>query len=261
MAGAVVKLVGAGLSSSRALLVDGITCIAAIVSLVFMAWFFRASTSPPDEEHPYGHKRMKYGGVLATVSTYMFASGASLVAVVTGLRGYSVGYEAVPAALIGGGIYAVALLVSRSMDPAVRIYTRFTSSELVESSVATIGALLGYLSSYIYDLVGAAIILGYIVRETLEAHRYLVDIISDKSAPLSLYRLVENEATSRGFTVAKIRLRMLDEKHCSGDVELLVPRDMPLEVADILADEISDNLSKLGCDITIHVGVEKGEKE
>lgn len=258
--GAAVKLLGAGLSSSRALLVDGITCIAAIVSLIFMVWFFRASMSPPDEEHPYGHRRMKYGGVLATVSTYMFAAGASLVAVVTGLRGYQVGYEAVPAAVAGGGIYALALLVSRRVDPATRIYTRLTSSELVESGVAAVGALLGYLSSYVYDLIGAAIVLGYIMREALEAHRYLVDILSDRSAPSSLYRLVENEAASRGFTVTKIRLRMLDEKHCSGDVELLVPRDMPLEVADILADEISDNLSKLGCDVTIHVGVERREE-
>ncbi|MET1128864.1 MAG: cation transporter [Thermoproteota archaeon] len=251
--GSAVKTAGAVVGGSRALLIDSLTCYAGLVALIATYWYLWASRAPPDSDHPYGHARLKYGGLIVTLSAYMFASGAGTIAVATGIHGYSISAVAVPFAVAGALIYAVALALSRGLDPVIRRFAGFTATEIVESSVSVVGAYLGSRIGFYYDLGGALIILLYVIHEAVEAHRYLVRMISDRSAPANLYEVVRREAEARGLEMVNARLRMVDEVHCVGDIEVSAPHDMPLELADMLADELADSVKNKGCDVSVHV--------
>ncbi len=253
-AGAAVKTIGAMLSGSRALLVDALTCFSSLAALAGVLHYLRVGSMPPDRDHPYGHSRLRYGGVLVSLSAYMFAAGASAAAVVSGLEGYRVEPgPGIVAAVAGAALYAVALLLARGMDPVLARYAGFTFSEIIESAVSVVGAALGGLLGYWYDLAGAAVIVGYIFHEAVEAHRELLRILCDTSAPEEMYRLLEEEALLRGLRVMRARLRMLDERSCGGDAVLAPPDGMDPVAADMLADEVAAALAERGCDVVIHL--------
>jgi divalent metal cation (Fe/Co/Zn/Cd) transporter len=259
VAGAAVKTLGALESGSRALLVDALTCFSSLAGLIAVLHYLRLGSSPPDIDHPYGHTRLRYGGIVVSLAAYMFAAGVSVVAVIAGIEGYSVSITAVPAAIIGALFYGLAIAIGRRLDPVIMVYLGFTVSELLESAISVIGALLGSLMSYVYDLVGAVIILAYIVKEAIEAHHYLMHMVSD-TAPEKLHYMFDEEARLRGLEPIRVRLRMLDEHTCIGDAIVKPPREMSPEMAHLLADEIAEKMSEYNCDVTIHIEHEKAEK-
>ncbi len=259
VAGAVVKTLGALESGSRALLVDALTCFSSLAGLIAVLHYLRLGSSPPDIDHPYGHTRLRYGGIVASLAAYMFVAGVSVAAVIAGIEGYSVSITAVPAAIIGALFYGLAIAIGRRLDPVIVVYSGFTASELLESAISAIGALLGSLMSYVYDLAGAVIILAYIVKEAIEAHHYLMRMVSD-TAPEKLHYMFDEEARLRGLKPIRVRLRMLDEQTCIGDAIVKPPRDMSPEMAHLLADEVAERMAEYNCDVTIHIEHGKTEK-
>lgn len=257
--GAAVKTLGALESGSRALLVDALTCFSSLAGLIAVLYYLRLSSSPPDMDHPYGHTRLRYGGIVVSLAVYMFAAGVSVAAVIAGIEGYSVSITAVPVAIIGALFYGLAIAIGRRLDPVIMIYSGFTVSELLESAISAISSLLGSLISYVYDLVGAIIILAYIVRESIEAHHYLMRMVSD-IAPEKLRCMFDEEARLRGLEPIRVRLRMLDEYTCIGDAIVKPPRDMSPEMAHLLVDEIAEKMAEYNCDVTIHIEYKKAGK-
>ncbi|HIQ24107.1 MAG TPA: hypothetical protein EYH50_03570 [Pyrodictium delaneyi] len=255
LAGAAVKIYGSLVYGSRALLVDAFTCAANIAALAAVLWYLHVSRAPPDEDHPYGHQRLRYGGALASLSAYMFVAGVSAAALAYSLSGYTVEKCSTAAALAGGAFYAAAVYVARGIDPVLRVYAGFTTSELIESGVTVASSWLGASLGYLYDLAGGMIILAYLFHEAVETHHKLMRIFADTAAPQHFYKLVEREALLRGLHPIRVRLRMVDEKHCSGDLIVVPEEGMPPDVADILADELQQELHRHGCDVVIHVGL------
>ena len=252
--GALVKTLGALVSGSRALLVDALTCFASLAGLAAVLHYLRLGGRPPDEDHPYGHYRLRLGGVAASLSAYMFVAGASAASLAMSIGGYRVeAGEGAAYALLGALPYAAAILLARGLDPVLRVYAGFTASEILESLVSAGSALLGGIAGYVYDLAGAAAILGYLLREAVEAHRYLIEMVSDRAAPAALYSRLRHEAAMRGLHVLRARLRMIDEAHCSGDAEVAPSPGMPADVADLLADELAEEMRRHGCDVAIHI--------
>jgi len=255
LAGATVKIYGSLSYGSRALLVDALTCVANIAALTAVLWYLHVASAPPDEDHPYGHQRLRYGGALASLSAYMFAAGASTAALVYSISGYRVEEGSTVAALVGGAFYAAAILVARDIDPVLRVYAGFTASELIESGVTAASSWLGASIGYLYDLAGGVIILAYLFHEAIETHHKLMRVFADTAAPQHFYELVEREALLRGLHPIRVRLRMIDERHCSGDLIVAPEKGMPPDVADVLADELQQELHQHGCDVVIHVGL------
>lgn len=252
--GAALKTVAALVSGSRAILADSMTCLASVASVAAILHYYRVAALPPDSDHPYGHMRLRYGGVLASLSFYMLAAGANIAFVAMGVHGYRVeAVEGLPWLLAGTGFYAAAILLSRGLDPVLRVYAGFTASELLETLVSAVGSVLGQYLGYLYDLLGAAVITGYILYEAYEAHCYLLRVFGDTAAPPRLYEALSRELRLRGLRAARIRLRMLDEHRCAGDAVVIPPPGMPAEVADLLVDEVAEEMAKRGCDVTIHV--------
>lgn len=254
--GAIVKIVGGLVYGSRALLLDALTCFSSLAGLAAVLYYLKRGLIPPDADHPYGHSRLRYGGIVASLAAYMFAAGVSVPAILTGVEGYTVNIMAAPLAAIGALFYGTAIVLGTRLDPVVAVYSRLTVSELLESVVSIVSALLGSLAGYVYDLAGALVILAYIFKESIEAHYYLMRMIAD-TAPEHLYYVLDEEIRLHGLNPVRIRLRMLDEHTCIGDAVVEPPPGMPPEVAHFLIDEIMDKMKRYNCDITIHAEHEK----
>ncbi|NOZ88962.1 MAG: cation transporter [Crenarchaeota archaeon] len=260
-AGASVKIVGALASGSRALLVDALTCIAGLVGLAASIYYVYVGRLPPDSDHPYGHSRLRAGAVVASLSAYMFVAGVAAAELASSLRGYTVDARAgVGYALLGAGFYAVSIAAAGRADPVMRVYSGFTASEILESLVAAAGSLAGGVLGYQWDLLGGAVILAYIFYEAVEAHKYLMDLVSDRAAPAALYERLRHEALMRGLRPVRVRLRMLDEETCVGDAVVVPQEGMGADIADMLADELAEEMRRFNCDVTIHVAYVDSKK-
>ncbi len=251
--GALSKILGSLLYGSRALFVDALTSIANLASLFVVLYYLSESMKPPDTDHPFGHMRLRYGGIAAILSIYMFIAGFSAATLCYSSHGYRVEEGSAYAAITGAAFYAVAIAFSRNLDESIRVYAGFTAGELIEAGVVIPSTWLGYTKGYVFDLVGAIIILLYLFYEAIETHQHLVRAIADTSPPQRVYEEVAREAELRGLIPTIIRLRMIDEQHCSGDMIVEPRKGLTPDIADILADEVMDELHKRGCDVVIHV--------
>jgi len=251
--GALSKILGSLLYGSRALFVDALTSIANLAALFIVLYYLSESMKPPDADHPFGHARLRYGGIAAILSVYMFIAGFSTATLYYSSHGYRVEEGSAYAAIIGAVFYAAAIAFSRNLDESIRVYAGFTASELVEAGIVVPSAWLGYAKGYLFDLGGAVIILLYLFYEAIETHQRLVRAIADTSPPRHVYEEVAREAELRGLIPMAIRLRMIDERHCSGDMIVRPQRGIRPDIADILADEAMDKLRREGCDVVIHV--------
>ncbi|BEP17412.1 hypothetical protein PYJP_07640 [Pyrofollis japonicus] len=251
--GFLFKMLGALLYGSRALLVDALTCIGNMFSLVIVIHYLIVSSLPPDSDHPFGHLRLRYGGVIAVLAVYMFIAGFSAATLYFSRGGYVVEEESTYLAVVGGLFYAFAVLFSKGLDEAIRVYAGFTSAELVETLVDIPSTWFGHVLGYVYDLAGAMVILGFLFYEALETYRKLVVNIADVSPPKRVYDEVKREAELRGLVPVRIRLRMIDEKTCSGDMIVKPLKGIRPDIADLLADEVQEVLRQRGCEVVIHV--------
>jgi len=255
--GAASKMLGSALYGSRALFVDALTCVANISSLFIVIYYLSRAFKPPDADHPFGHVRLRYGGVVAILSIYMFVAGFSAATLYYSAHGYSVGEGSAYAAILGAFFYSIAIWLSRGLDESIRVYAGFTMSELVESAIVVPSAWLGYSKGYLYDLAGALAILVYLFYEAVETHHRLVRAIADTSPPPRVYEEVAREARLRGLVPVSLRLRMIDERLCSGDMVVRPRLGMAPDIADILADEVREELLRRGCDVVIHIDYSK----
>ncbi len=254
--GAVLKLLGAGYGS-RALLVDGLTCIGNLVAGGLLYVSIREARRPPDIDHPFGHGRLVYKGMQAMLVIYSFIAGFSAAVLAYSATGYSVGEGASLYALAGTIAYAGSVVLARSGGVAGEAYSGFTASEVLEGVVTTVSAYLGYAYSYEADLAGGVVILGYLVYEIAAESRRLGLLVSDYVTP-SVYRGVRRLLEERGFRVKRLRVRMVVPGEYHGDAVVEAP-GIPYEVADLLADE-AVHLAKeeYGVDLTVHIDVSKG---
>ncbi len=250
VAGAALKIYGGARYSSRAVLVDGFTCVANIASGALVLLLMVRSLEPPDEDHPYGHSRLLYLGTLVVVLVYTATLGFSLGLIVWGGPSGRVGVGSAYYALAGGGFYAVSVAVARLSGPGGASYAGFTFSEVLEGLVSAASAYAGARFSSVYDLAGAALIAGYIAVETYREARVLSGLITDYTAP-RVYWETRRALEEAGFDVVSLRLRPLVPGRYVGDAK--VRARAPPDVARLLALEVSENLRIRGVELAIEL--------
>ena len=251
LSGGLVKTVGYLAFSSKAVLVDAITCIAAALGGFIALLATRASLEPPDADHPYGHERIAYGGSLGVIVVYSMAAGFSL-AMLGAPEPYTVDWRASITALAGTALYLLAILVTRLDPVAGSTLAIFTFSEVLEGLVSAAAALAGSTVSYIIDYAGGAVILAYLAFSLVAETRSIVTQLSDV-AERSVIESARKAFEERRFKVKSLRVRTVIPGKYHGDAVVEAPCDMPLEVANILVDEITDSLSRVNLDITVHI--------
>lgn len=249
--GGAFKLYGA-LLGSRALLVDGLSSVANLLAGALALASTMEALRPPDEDHPYGHRRLEYRGVIYMVALYSGVSGYSLASILHSTGGYSVEPEAWLPAAAGTLLYAASVLVARGAGLAGSVYARLTGSEVLEGLVGVGSSLAGSRLGYAYDLAGASLLLAYLVLETgLEARR-IAYLASDYAPP----RVVEEARRlleERGLRVERLRVRTIVPGEYHGDA-VVYADGIPLEVVDILVDEaVYEARRRLNLDLVVHL--------
>ena len=252
-AGMVLKLAGGVLYGSRSVLIDGATCIGNISSGLLLYYSLHRASLPPDEDHPYGHGRLIYAGVLGVLIVYSLIAGASTAVLYYSLSGYSIEAGAPVFALAGTVAYGLAVLASRRVGYAGSVFSGFTLSEVLEGLVTSLSSYLGYEIGYYYDLAGGLVILAYLYYELYHEAKRLSILISDAVDP-GVTRRVRRLLEERGFHVSKLRLRIVTPGIYHGDA--VVKAYMPYEVADLLVDEVVEEAGRMGVDLVVHVDVE-----
>ncbi len=255
--GAAFKLYGGIVYQSKAVIVDGITCIANIVAGAVIIASMIKSRMPPDIDHPYGHQRIVYIGILVLLLSYAFSAGLSVGVLLQSQR-YEVQAESAVYALLGAGVYAISVFVSSKASTSGESYAFFTFSEVLEGIVSAGAAYAGAELSYLIDYAGAVLITGYIFVELYNESKKLNIVITDRVRPQvfdEIYRLLEE----RGFKIKRLRLRPLSSNNYVGDAIVEAP-GVPADVSDLLAEEAIYYAKRLGVDLTIHIDVAKHEE-
>lgn len=254
--GGAAKIAGSILYGSRALLVDGATCIAGLLAGLATLYWLRASQAPPDVDHPYGHERLAFGGVAFMLVAYGIAAGFGLAYLID-YGNYNVEAGAGAMGLLGLVFYSGAVAAFRRSPIVGGPMAAFTASEILESIVSTLAALGGYTLGPLVDYLGAWAIEAYLFWELIGNSRGLVHQLSDM-ASRELVEEVRRELESRGFRVLDVRLRQVVPGEYHGDAVVLPPPGLDPVAADMLADEAVYSLAERGIDVVVHVDLSRG---
>jgi len=248
--GAVVKTLGGLLYGSKALFVDALTCFANIVALIAVIYFSKMSLLPPDTDHPYGHYRLGYAGVLITLISYSYVAGIATSSILISER-YTVEFNSVIFAVAGFLIYSIVILLSRMLGGHYRSYGIFTVSELVESVVVIIASLGGSLVSYIIDYIGAVILTSYIFYEIYEEGKEMFEMLADTAPPQKFIEITRQAFQKEGFNVLNIRLRRTAYNLIHGDVLIEIDTSKPYGFYEEKFMKIKEELRMKGIEVAI----------
>ena len=259
----IIKIMGGLLSGSTALLADGSDSILNVVSSSIAYRFYTRSLKPPDERHPYGHKRFEvYGSLLILLLMAATFSFVGFMALDRFSHGEPERVDPI------GIVFAVASLgLNLTVSSLLRVYgrgsqialteSRHTSLDVVEGIMTLSGVILGSFVSAYFDLAATFIILVivfYFIYGTLQELR---SQILDTSPPQSVIDAIKEEALNlkgvRG--VHSLRARVVGDK-IYADLHLEVSPRLTVEEAHQICDELETNVNKRfggKVDLTIHV--------
>ena len=250
--GAAVKTYGFVASSSRALFVDAMTCIASVVAAVLFARYSIISRNPPDADHPYGHTRYLILSSILTIIIYSFVAGVSAAGLIySGTAEDLISPVATYTALAGMALYAGAVYIARRVEQAGSSLAYFSSSEILESVVTLAAVALGSTVSPLYDFGGGVVLTAFLIYGLVREARELVPYVVDY-APPELIREVEEVARGLGLEVSEVRMRAFMKGRYRGEVVVKVPADADLQRAHELADKLVKELERRGICVSVH---------
>ncbi len=248
--GAIVKTLGALVSNSKSLFVDGLTCIANVAAGAAAVYLTFVSLKPPDKDHPYGHGRFLLAGAALSLIVYAFIAGIAFTEIIS-VEPYSVDIVAPAYAALGFLLYGASILILRRLSYALLVYAELSSSELLESVVTIMASYAGATLTYLIDYVGSLLLFTFLTYELVKHGRNLVQHIADY-APPRLLDEVKKLIESQGLRLCRLRIRtFVPGIYCGDAVVAIDERD--LERAHAIIDRVEKLVEeKLGVRLVIH---------
>jgi len=252
--GGMIKILGGILYGSKALLVDAFTSFGNILSAGLEIYYYNKSLAPPDKDHMFGHHRLTVAGPIYTIVIYSAVFGIVAMELVNTIgKPYEVSEYAPIMAGIGLISYILAIGLSQKVDVSLKIYSKFTGSELIESGVTIIASLSGAYLSYLIDYIGAIALASFILYEVYFSIKNIIGLISDETSK-DLIIDIEEELNRMGINTSRIRVRKVIEDLYHGDIIIKVPPDTSVSDAHTIADYIEKTLrKKYNIDLIIHI--------
>lgn len=263
-----MKLAAGLLSSSKALVSDGINSAFDVVSGVIVIIGARLSRRNADTEHPYGHERFE------SVATVVLAVVLFVTAVFTGHTAIEdLTDGAYRTRELPGALSMAAALVSMAAKEILYWYTKGNAEKIGSLAlkaeawdhradvIATAGALLGImLTRYGVlqgDLFASLFVCLFIVRTAYKAFREAMGQMVDKSCgEKMLGDLRECVLSVEGVSgIDLLRVRMFGNKYYV-DLEISEDGAIPLYQAHAVAEQVHDSIESRFPDvkhIMVHV--------
>lgn len=263
----IAKFVGGFVGGSQALVADAIHSASDFVTDVAVIVGSHFWNSPPDAEHPYGHRRFE---TLITI-----AIGIAVCAVGVGL-----GYNAVLALLSGEGSHpeilaAVMAFLSIIVKEALFRYTRAAGrkirSQALEANawhhrsdayssipvLIAVVAAIAFPQLWFADSVGALIVAFFILHSGYEIAWPGIHQVADRGACAEISEKLKKVALSHPqvMSIHGLRTRYVgSDLHI--DLHIVVNAEMPLRLAHDTAEEVEQMLIDSGenvVDALVHV--------
>jgi len=255
----IVKLLGGIFGRSQALIADAIHSLSDVVVSILLIISLKVSSTPPDEDHPWGHGNVEFivsaiFGVLL-VCAAVAITAVSITSIVQG-NVYDTSILAVWAAVISVVaneiMFRHSFCVGQQVDSPVMMANAWENRADVWSSLAVLAGVFGARIGFpVLDPV-AAVVVGFMIAkngiETLILGiKGMTDRSFDKSMLAQIKKIVMEENTIR--EVSRLRSRQVGQKNWI-DIEAMF--DPQIKVSDVkkvierIKKNITDKFERIG---------------
>jgi cation diffusion facilitator family transporter len=262
-----VKFVAGVVGQSAALVADAVHSMSDLVTDVAVLVGSRYWSQPPDEDHPYGHRRIE---TMVTI----------VVGLVLGLVGLGLTYEAVTALRLGErhvpalatSVVALLSVVSKEWlyRWTVAAGTRLKSTAVIANAwhhrsdaISSIPVLFAILAArvlpdwWFLDHVGAAVVSGFIIKAAIDIVRPGVAELMDRGASVAdaeeLQRIAA--ATDGVLGIHDLRTRLVGSAICA-DLHVVVGERITVLEGHRIGEQVAERLKQLGpnvVDVVVHL--------
>lgn len=247
-------------SGSSAILGDALHSLADVANNIVALVVSKMSASPPDLDHPYGHKKFE------TLAVFILATLLSVMAVEISIRAIDRAGQPVQHTDWGLGVMIGVLVLNVSLASWENYWARRLESNLLRADArhtfgdvfTTIGVIVGWkLASHGYpilDTVFTLLVSALVFYLAFDLYRRIIPVLVDKAgvAPELIEKTIR---TIPGvLDVRKVRSRIV-ESEIIADVIILVGSKMSTEKSHEIANAIEAVLSRKYSinDVTVHI--------
>ncbi len=247
-------------TGSSAILSDALHSLTDVFNNVFAYIVSRISTSPPDKNHPYGHKKFE------TLAVFVLATLLSVIAIEVVIRAFErIGNPILPSRwglIVMFGVLIVNILISswenyqakRLNSELLKADAKHTFSDVL----VTIGVIIGWqLASHgypIFDFILAVFVSVLVFYLAFQLFRKSIPVLVDEAA-VDQAKIAESiEQLDDVIKIERLRSRNIGQETFA-DVVVTVRPNMSTEESHNVADLIEEELyNKFGIDdVVVHV--------
>lgn len=263
----VVKFAVGILSGSVSVLSEAIHSITDLIASVIAFFSVRASDTPPDAEHPYGHGKIESISGLAEAVLILLAAFYIIYEAVSKLLARSSHPPHLEAGMIVMGVSALTNLflsrylkkVGRETDsPALEADGEHLYTDVVTSAGVFVGLVLTRIWHFAWlDPVAGLAVALLILRTAWKLFRASMKPLLDARLPEAEEKRITNilEGDARVLGYHKLRTRKSgSQRHA--DVHVMIDDDCTLVQAHDLTEELEDSIRSALPDININIHIE-----
>ena len=247
-------------TGSSAILSDALHSLTDVFNNVFAYIVSRISASPPDKNHPYGHKKFE------TLAVFVLATLLSVIAIEVVIRAFErIGNPILPSRwglIVMFGVLIVNILISswenyqakRLNSELLKADAKHTFSDVL----VTIGVIIGWqLASHgypIFDFILAVFVSVLVFYLAFQLFRKSIPVLVDEAA-VDQAKIAESiEQLDDVIKIERLRSRNIGQETFA-DVVVTVRPNMSTEESHNVADLIEEELyNKFGIDdVVVHV--------
>jgi cation diffusion facilitator family transporter len=264
----IVKFVLGILGNSYAVIADGVESISDTVTDITLVLGIQFWSAPPDENHPYGHRRIE---TIITAFIGVMLLFAAFFIIYKAISGMAYGKREDPvsgiallapviAIIIKESIYRWTLKVSKKLKSQVLYANAWHHrSDAITSVVTLIAIFVSRLNEHLYivDNIGGIVCSILIMRVAYKIIRPALDELSDSGASEKTRKQIEEVSlrVKEIKSVHKIRTRKMGSV-VFADLHMLVDGNTTVrkghDIANVLQDTLKKSVPEL-IDIVIHI--------
>ena len=242
------KLIVGAISSSAAILADGINSGTDIVASLISYIGIKTAQKPADKEHPYGHEKAEFiSGLIITIIIFL----SSLYIIYDAIMGLITGSElslGMLAFIVMGGSALINGVMSQ-----LKIYygKKYDSASLISDGVhsridllVSLGIFIGLFLTRIYaplDSILALLVGLYILKESFELGKETTDSLLGESAGESVENKIKDIVKKNKLELKQLKTQKLGAK-IFAELKIKLPSKLKIEEADSLMKKLENNL-------------------
>ena len=248
----IVKLLGGIFGRSHALIADAVHSLSDVVVSILLIFSLKVSSTPPDEDHPWGHGNVEFivSAIFGTllVCAAVAITAVSITSIVQG-NVYDTSILAVWAAVISVAaneiMFRHSLCVGEQVDSPVMIANALENRADVWSSLAALAGVFGARIGFpVLDPIAAVIVGFMIARNGIETLilgiKGMTDRSFDKAMLAQVKKIVLKESAITD--VSRLRARQVGQKNWI-DIEAIFEPQMKVSEVKQIIERVKKNIT------------------